>query len=340
MDPQSARVTLARLLVGQPSFPEDSSIDFKEGEEVASEQGVSIRRATYQSRPYLSYYLDPDGKNFSERFTQTIPALLLTPKKQNGKAIVALHQHAMEYDVGKSEPAGIPVVKSGTAQEHGPEIAGVQTCRSDPTQAYGLELALQGYRVLCFDFKPFEDRKYDHMYLQHTWGERYASQEATLDGRSLMGDHVLDTMRAVDVLKSLGHEDIGVIGHSMGGMTAFYAMASDERIKTGAISCGVATVDSVRKLPRVHTFAWAVPGLRREFGEIYSLFNLIAQRPMFISSGTNDVEFPIAGADEFVEKGRKYYADQSGIRYNKFEGPHSFPDDARDKAYAFLKETV
>lgn len=71
---------------------------------------------------------------------ERINAWLLLPKqlKTNNPAIIASHQHAGEYYLGKSEPVGL----SSNTMYH-----------------YGLDLCLRGYVVLCPDHLCFEDRR-------------------------------------------------------------------------------------------------------------------------------------------------------------------------------------
>src|SRR6266516_7941468 len=71
-----------------------------------------------------------------------VSAWLLTPQAVappgGWPALLAIHQHAGQYDLGKSEPAG---------------LAG------KPTFAYGKEVCRRGYVVLCPDLLCFEDRR-------------------------------------------------------------------------------------------------------------------------------------------------------------------------------------
>ena len=72
---------------------------------------------------------------------ERVQAFLLVPSQRAEKlpGIVAIHQDGAHrpYEFGKSEPAG---------------VAG------DPELAYGLELCLRGYVVVCPDRFPFESR--------------------------------------------------------------------------------------------------------------------------------------------------------------------------------------
>ncbi|MCX2746870.1 hypothetical protein OOZ51_03460 [Arthrobacter sp. MI7-26] len=68
----------------------------------------------------------------------TVPCLLLSPKAPAGMLVIAVHQHAGEFSLGKREVAGL--------------------C-GDPSMAYGLRLAEHGVRVLIPDLIGFEERQ-------------------------------------------------------------------------------------------------------------------------------------------------------------------------------------
>jgi hypothetical protein len=72
---------------------------------------------------------------------ERVQAFLLVPSQRAERlpGMVAIHQDGAHrpYEFGKSEPAG---------------VAG------DPELAYGLELCLRGYAVICSDRFPFESR--------------------------------------------------------------------------------------------------------------------------------------------------------------------------------------
>ena len=91
----------------------------------------------------------PEGEPFSrERLTymvepgERVPAFLLVPftatAQRPAPGIILCHQHAGQYDIGKSEPAG---------------LAG------DPMHHTGVALARQGFVVLCPDALCFEERQ-------------------------------------------------------------------------------------------------------------------------------------------------------------------------------------
>jgi len=94
--------------------------------------GVIIRRNGFRIEP-VSYESEPGDR---------IPALLLVPDGVSARcpapAIAVWHQHNGEWQLGKSEPAG---------------LAG------NPMHHTGVALAREGYVVLCPDALCFEDRR-------------------------------------------------------------------------------------------------------------------------------------------------------------------------------------
>jgi dienelactone hydrolase len=72
---------------------------------------------------------------------ERIKSLLLLPKNTGGTApaVIAHHQHAGQFDLGKSEVVGLAV---------------------DADQAYGAELAECGYVVIAPDALGFEERNW------------------------------------------------------------------------------------------------------------------------------------------------------------------------------------
>jgi hypothetical protein len=85
------------------------------------------------TRVLVSYAVEPGVR---------APAWLLRPKGDSPPggwpAVLAIHQHAGNYELGKSEPAGLS---------------------ADASYHYGLDLCRRGYVALCPDQLCFEDRR-------------------------------------------------------------------------------------------------------------------------------------------------------------------------------------
>jgi dienelactone hydrolase len=259
---------------------------------------------------------------------ERITAYLLIPKGFQGKrpAIVASHQHAGEYYVGKSEPAGL----SKNAMYH-----------------YGLDLCLRGYVVLCPDHLCFEDRRppeyvrMENGALKDGQYERFVFTQRILEGSTLQAKYLSDLCRGIDVLETLENVDssrIGAIGHSLGGQETLWLTWFDPRIKAAVSSCGFSQLRTILRDGINHNFAAYAYGLLT-VGDMGDLVRDLAPRPFMMTNGTGDGIFPIDGVREIAETaGQAYRAMGAADRFRsiQFEGGHSFPDSVKQEAYAWL----
>lgn len=237
-------------------------------------------------------------------------------------AIIASHQHAGQFDLGKSEAAG---------------LAG------NPEMAYGLELFQQGFVVLCPDHAGFEGRqqkKQPHQQpLLGAQYEHFLFLDALLRGQSLTAKYLFDLQQAVDVLASLDFVDaahLGVIGHSLGGQTALWLAAADTRIQAAFSSCGVSQIRHIQEQCFLHNRALYLPGLLN-VGDMDDVVAAIAPRAVGMSHGSKDAMFPVEGILEIQQRAKNIFA-PSHFWSLLFEGPHSFPQQIRQQAYSFLKQ--
>ena len=221
--------------------------------------------------------------------------------------------------MGGDEPAGL----SGSEEMH-----------------YGLELAERGFVVLAHDALPF-GKRFDKERYQHLRGEeQFANQTCSHNGFSYMGRVILDASRAVDVLQDQGYNQIGMIGHSFGGLATLFTTAVDPRISAAAVNCGFSSLDEIDNQRKLHNMAMAVPGeFRRTFTDMHSVVGLCANRYLSISAGIGDNSFPLAGVEKSIVLARKLYEmDEEHLCLKTFEGGHSFPIEQRQAAYQFLEE--
>ncbi|WP_229504838.1 hypothetical protein [Natrinema versiforme] len=162
--------------------------------------------------------------------------------------MLAVHPHAGEFAVGKSDPAGL----SDTKAYH-----------------YGVELCERGHVVCCPDLLCFEDRRPSER--ERTAGttpsgadyEKFVAMERLLRGSS-PSEVSLGPRRTLDVLA--GHELVdpdamGVLGHSLGGQEAAWLSWFDDRIAAAVVSSGTAQLAAVQRERITHNFALYVPGL-------------------------------------------------------------------------------
>ena len=259
---------------------------------------------------------------------ERINAYLLLPKnlKDKNPAVIASHQHAGEYYLGKSEPAGL----SQNSMYH-----------------YGLDLCLRGYVVLCPDHLGFEDRRppeYKRIENKHLDGENYERLlfcKYILNGSSLQAKYLSDLTRGVDFLQSLKFVDaerIGAIGHSLGGQETLWLTWYDARIKAAVSSCGFSQIRNIIRDGINHNFAMFSPGFLN-CGDISSLVCDFAPRPFLMTNGNEDGIFPLDGVNEIAEAARKAYKEKGSADHFKsivFKGGHSFPKDVKEQAYHWL----
>ena len=240
--------------------------------------------------------------------------------------VVAVHRHAGEFWLGKSEPAGL----SANTMYH-----------------YGLELCRRGYVVLCPDLPGFEDRRppeYQRAEGTVPDGERYEHLLATqllLEGSSLRARHTFELVRALDVLASLDAVDpnrLGAIGHGLGGHEAFWLAWYDARVRAAVCSCGLGTLGSILRRHILPNPALCLPGLLR-VADLDAVAADLAPCPFLLAAGEEDPFFPIDGVRQVVAAAQAAYA-RAGVPEHwsavAFPGGHSFPQTVREEAYRFL----
>lgn len=189
---------------------------------------------------------------------------------------------------------GVALAPHGT-NEHGKDyVAGTADVEHAP---YALELAQRGWVVLAPDCHALCNRYARGLdaYDTAAFYERFPQW-------SSVGKIIVDLRACVDVLDQLpqtkGHA-VSVIGHSLGGQSALYVAAADQRITSCVCNCGVypfADSDA-----RAHWFReqWYIylrdPDLKRSVIEgpqplwdFHELAALIAPRRLLISTAPND----------------------------------------------------
>lgn len=172
-----------------------------------------------------------------------------------------------------------------------------------------------------------------------------SAMTALLTGRTTVGERVWDVSRLIDVLESDFSDKIDVhniccMGNSGGGTTTAYLAALEERIVMAIPSCAMCTFkDSIGAMK--HCACNYVPNIAKYFdmGDIMAM----SYPKYFIQvSGVDDNIFPIFGAKEVFEKGKKAYASQNlESRCNLIigNGGHRFyADDAWPVIHQYLNK--
>ena len=281
---------------------------------VTSEDGYIKQSVSYNVEPgerVNAYLLIPDGAQ----------------ARGKNPAILAIHQHAGQWHIGKSEVTGdIWEIEEGM-------------------YAYGRDLVRRGYVVLCPDVLSFEERIPEPFRDGKRGGggnyERYAFTKHVQEGSCLQAKCLHDLSAALDVLCALDYVDtgrIGAVGHSMGGQSAVWITWYDERIKAGISSCGFGSIQTIFRDYVNHNYALYVPGMA-DVCDMEGVLCGIAPRAFAMTSGIQDDIFPVDGVYGIVAEAQKTYA-ALGVaeRFlaDIFDGGHCFAQQQKDRLYPWL----
>ena len=236
---------------------------------------VSVAQKDGYRLEKLSYEVEPGDR---------VPAYLLVPDgvtaQHPAPGICVWHQHAGQYDVGKSGPAGL----AGDAMHH-----------------TGVALAKLGYVVLCPDAVGFGERQPGK--LKGAQLERFEFLRYVVAGKCLAWKNILDMRRAVDYLVSrpeVKADRIGCYGHSMGSTHTWLVGPWEPRLKALVGNCCLPTYAAIHRTEILHCFPNFVPGLF-QYGDTPDMAALIAPRPFHLNIGELDDGSPIAEVRQGIE---------------------------------------
>jgi len=225
----------------------------------------------------------------------SIPAMLLIPDgvtpEKPAPAIAVWHQHAGQYHLGKTEPAG---------------LAG------NPMHHTGAALAREGYVVLCPDALCFDERQDPTGKLRNGEYERYEFLRYVVSGKCMAWKNILDMRRAIDYLVSLPEvraDKIGCYGHSMGSTHTWLVGPWEQRLKCLVGNCCLPTYAGIHREHMLHCFPNFIPGIF-EYGDTPDIAALIAPRALHLNLGELDRGSPIDEARKGIERISKAYAEQ------------------------------
>jgi len=162
-----------------------------------------------------------------------------------------------------------------------------------------------------------------------------SSMRALLLGRTTIGERVWDIMRLIDVIEKHFSDKVDInkiccMGNSGGGTATAYSAALEDRIILAMPSCAVCTYkDSIGAMH--HCACNYVPDIANYF-DMNDLIAMSYPKLYVQVNGIEDPIFPIAGAEEVHQNGRKIY-DENGFGGRcvmvKGNGAHRFyADDA------------
>lgn len=201
-------------------------------------------------------------------------------------------------------------------------------------EGFAIELAQRGYVVLA----PAYPMQGDYFPQLEKLGYSSGSMKA-----------IWDNIRAVDLLCSLPWVDpdrIGILGMSQGGYNTAFTLAFEPRLKVGVISVGFDSFEvyqdgdlscwgESRHMPKILDYSPSTVPF-----DFHDVIARIAPRPCFISSPTQDF-FKVDSAKAIVDAARGVYdllGAPEAIVQEHPECAHQFPEDSRQRAYAFLDE--
>jgi dienelactone hydrolase len=247
---------------------------------------------------WLNYEVEPDDR---------VPAILLMPDGVTAQSpapgIAVWHQHAGQWHLGKSEPAGLD---------------------GNPMHHTGVALARLGYVVLCPDALCFEERQDHSGKLKGGSFERFEFLRLVVDGTCMAWKNILDMRRAVDYLASrreVNAEQLGCYGHSMGSTQTWLVGPWEPRLKCLVGNCCLPTYAAIERTKILHCFPNFIPGLH-QYGDTPDIAALIAPRALHLNFGELDGGSPIEEVRAGVEQiAAAYDAQGAGENFSRFIQP-------------------
>lgn len=277
-------------------------------EQTIPASGYRIEKIMYDLEPgerVSGYLLIPDSVSASS------PA----------PAICIWHQHAGQWHLGKSEPAGL----AGNKMHH-----------------TGAALAKLGYVVFCPDAIGFEDREQGYKQKGRNL-ERFLFLKYVVAGKCMAWKNILDMKRAVDFVVSrpeVNAEKIGCYGHSMGSTHTWLVGPWEPRIKALVGNCCLPTYAAIHEEELLHCFPNFIPGLH-QYGDTPEIAALIAPRPLHLNFGDQDSGSPIEEVRRGVSRIEKAYqalhAEKNFSYWIEPETGHVLSDEMWKRTHEFFK---
>ncbi len=255
---------------------------------------------------------------YESAFNDEVLAYLLEPKSApNGWGVVVYHQHASQWHIGKSEPAGL--------------------C-GDPYNQFGPALASVGTTVICPDCVGFEDRRRigkgvvehkDTDWLQYYNGIAYR----LVMGNYLITEILADYDLSLNILINhdfVENDCVGALGHSFGGNTVIFHAALDSRIQLACASGSACTVKTKMERETGLEMSHLIPGFFKEF-DIDDLIECIAPRKLLLISGADD-QYSLDAEKIYQESKQKWIQANApdNIKHISFDGGHNLDRERFD----------
>ena len=287
-----------------------------------------------------------------------VPALLLVPKNVTLNedsftgAVANRRQSANSRGFGGKLPAMLclhPTNPDGKAQTAG--LVG------QPTRHYGHQLADRGFVCLIPDYPSFGD------YKNYDFKQKQVMLTASPDSWSWVQPlyssgsmkAIWNNIRAVDLLESLGYVDldnIGVIGHSLGGHNALFTAVFEPRLKAVVTSCGfTAFHDYYKGDLKGWTSDRYMPAIRDRYEnnpdkmpfDFHEVLAAIAPRGIYVNAPLHDANFDVAGVRKCIAAAQPVFDLLEAKNNLIVEYPdcaHDFPDEVRTRVYEWLEKQL
>ncbi len=249
--------------------------------------------------------------------TERISAYLCIPDKakQETPAIFCHHQHAGNFQLGKSEVVGL---------------------KGDPTQAYAMELTQRGYITISPDAIGFEERSHPtHPDEYH----HHLLKTRLLKGQTLLGKTLHDISMGISVLINLpivNPNKIGFIGHSYGGRAALFAPAFDKRITSSISVCGCSSFQYMLDNETGIQADYCVPDFLKH-GDIPDVVKLFENCSLCLLAATED-KWSQSSDDIARVVASSFISDELFVK--TYSSEHVFNDNMKQDAYNFIERTL
>ncbi|WP_249365512.1 alpha/beta hydrolase [Cytobacillus citreus] len=274
-----------------------------------------------------------------------VTANLLIPNDGNGHLTLSNLEDALFSFKGASKKKPAILALHPTSPE-GKDDVTLTSGRVNRT--YGLELVKRGYIVLAPDTITAGERVQSSEESYHT-----ASFYERNPNWSAVAKMLVDHRQGVSVLSKITSvNNIGAIGHSLGGYNAYFLAGIDKRVKAVVCSCGFAVFANDPERERWGRRSWFshIPKVSDyllnnevpfEFNEIAAL---VAPTPFFIWIGQKDKIFPhweqMAAAVNDIDHLYTFLEEEIHFKSLIGNAGHDFPSEIRTLAYNFLDEKL
>ncbi|MDA0120407.1 alpha/beta hydrolase family protein [Vibrio sp. T11.5] len=208
-----------------------------------------------------------------------------------------------------------------------------------------LNLALQGYSVICFDADKHGERDDGNAQNVTTHSDFSKRMVGVIKQNS---DDIHTLIEHYQEDSRIDPSRIAVVGISMGAMSTFYSLAQNKRIKVAVPVLGSPDFVGLEK------FALETDSVKKPLGDdeklaiqymadidpcLYLIEN--EHRPMLIINGAKDDWVPANFAQNFYEKLKTRYANNNTeIEFKLADESHYFSNHMRDHTIKWLKKNL